>query len=474
MATIRVPTFVWIPPDRSNQNWSITINGEDMRDRVVSGKLSWGLLGEDLSCELQLENSDGELVGKFSENHIIVFKMDYEGGNTKQWEGEIESIPDDYNSNGSYNLKIIGSHYGVRTVDINVNKEYINTTISDIRKDLISTYMSGFTSNNVETNTKIISIKFIDKPLIDCMMDLNIQGDEDCFVDHDKDFHSFIKGSRINEDEALVIDDNMFDIKDIGIDNTTKRNKVTVYGEIGGLPIIHVSSTTQSRTREKIITDSSIVDESLAKELSDTELDKESNPDTDGGVAGLFTPNLIPGYMTYIISPPQVHDMYRISKYTFNIPDESMEIQISQRRTIAKLFKDRILKDIGQENINNPFTMTRSYVLSFDDTSKIDTGASSGYIMEDGVIRKDTSFSEATIFSLPKSSDIYATNMSLKVVGNIIDGATYSFIANNSAIYQSIYPDTDTSVTTIGKDIRLKIIITNDNTRIDTIGLYWR
>ena len=476
MSRQEIPQFLWISQDRTNQNWSLTIKGIDVRSRVLSGsKLSWGLIGEDLSCEIILENSDGSLLGEFSENDIIVFRMDLSGGIIKQFEGEVESVINQYENNSGYNLKIIGSHYTIRTVDVTANKDYTNSTISDIRKNLISTYMSGFTSNNVETNNKVISIKFINKPITDCMIDLNIQGEEDCFVDHDKDFHSFLKGSKTNENQALVIYDNMFNLKGLGVDNTTKRNKIKVSGEVGGIPVIHTSESTQTRVREKIVTDGSIVDELMAKDVADSELVKELNVDTEGVADCAFIPDLTPGYMTYIVSPDQgITAPYRLSKFDYKIPDESLEVQVSQRRTIAKLFKDRILKDLSQENIINPFDMTRSYVLTFDDESKI--VSSSNYVIENGVIRKSTSVTPTIILTITKSSDINANSMSLLVVGSVIDGASFSFIADSLASFQSISPNSlsDTTVVTPGKNIQLKITITDNNTRIDTVGLYWR
>ena len=475
MAKKELKQFLWIIPDRSRQNWSLTINSVDVRSRVLSGsKISYGLIGEDLSCELILENSDKSLNGLFDENHIIIFKMDFDGGGTKQWEGEVESVIDDYSQN--YTLKILGSHYAVRTTDINANKEYSNSTISDIRKDLISTYMTGFTSNGVVTNSKSISIRFVDKPIVDCMIDLNIQGEEDCYVDHTKDFISFNKNSRENDIEALVIDDNMFELKGLGRINSDKRNKVSVYGNVGDIPVIHITSKSQVRTREKIVTDSYAIDEDVAKEIADSELEKESNLDEEGNANCSFIPFLIPGYMTYITSPNQdITAPYRISKWTYNLYDETMEIQISQRRTIAKLFKDRILKDVSQERLVNPFSMTRSYILTFDNESKIITTASSGYILEGGFIRKDPSASQAIILSQIKSSDTNAANCHLLVAGDLLDGATFKFKADSSANFQSITTKSTsmTLVATEGKDIQLRIEINNNDTRIDTLGFYW-
>jgi hypothetical protein len=469
--------FLWIPPDRSNQSWSLTINGVDVRSRIVSGRLSWGLIGEDLTCELALENSDSSLNGKFSENDVIVFKMGYSGATTTQFEGEVETVMDDYSSQGSYMLKVMGSHYTIRMSDINVNEQYTNSKISDIRKDLIAIYLPDYNSDDIPDNEKTITVTFVDKSLLDCMLFLNIQGDEDCYIDHNKAFHTFKKNSKENENEALVLNDSMYELKGLGKDNTIKRNKVTVYGDTGGVPVIHVSEVSQIRTREKVVTDSYATDEDDAGDLADAELTKESNADTEGMATGMFMEEMLPGYKTYVVSPNQdITASYRVSKHTFFIPNESMETQITQRRSIAKLFKDRVLKDISQEKLVNPFKALRSYILKFDNEDKINVSASSGYILEEGVIRKDPNASVAIIYSQIKNSDTDATFASLISVGSILDAVKFEFKASNVVDFQTIIDNnsSESEVSTAGKDIQLRITISDNNARIDTVGFYWR
>ena len=120
--------------------------------------------------------------------------------------------------------------------------------------------------------------------------------------------------------------------------------------------------------------------------------------------------------------------------------------------------------------------MIRSYILTFDDTSKINTSASSGYVIDNGIIRKDTSVSEAIIYTTIKTSDVNAVSASLIVIGDLLDGATFKFKANNIVDFQDIDDNKTsiTSVTTQGKEIQLQINITNNNTRIDTLGFYWK
>ena len=80
MARKELPMFVWFPPNRSQQGWELTINGIDVKNRVISGEFTYGILGEDLSCDIQLENSDGSggcmlLIGQNETNGICILAL---------------------------------------------------------------------------------------------------------------------------------------------------------------------------------------------------------------------------------------------------------------------------------------------------------------------------------------------------------------------------------------------------------------
>src|SRR3990167_7392984 len=108
MARIELPQFIWIPPDRDTK-WIIKIDGTDISDDILSATFTRGIIGEEVSCEIELENSGEAYTGRFSANNIIQFLFDFTGGTTIQWEGKLEEIKSKIGIGFTYNLK--GSHY---------------------------------------------------------------------------------------------------------------------------------------------------------------------------------------------------------------------------------------------------------------------------------------------------------------------------------------------------------------------------
>ena len=467
--------FVWIPYDRTTK-WDCTIAGTSVKDYILSGKFPMGIISEELVCEIELDNSGEQF--NFSQGNIISFNLDLAAGTTKQFEGEIEEIKKD-DKDGLFKLNIKGNHYTSQLLDVMVTEEYPNSAISTIRKNLIDKYLTGFTYANIETNSETLTIKFINKPLLDCFIDLDTIGDEDTYVDNAKDVHTFKKGSKVNDNDAVVMNDSLISLEGLGSDSADVRNKITVYGESGGLPVIHTSedanSQTAYRTKERIITDTSLDDEDKASSYADGEKEEFKDPIVEGSAECFIMPFLIPAYMTYVIYPPHnIHSRYRVIKYVHKVPNENTEVYLNSTKTISKLFKDRMKKEMGQENINNPHKMKYSYNFTFDNESKIDISASSSYLISESKIRKDSSVESATIISNAKDTPITVSSVHILAIGEVLDGATYWVQANPSAVYQQITLNTLTTVTSTGTELRLKIIITDNNTRIDSIVILYR
>ena len=470
--------FIAIPPDR-NTKWRCTIKDIDIKDFILNGRFPHGLISEELLCEIVLNNAGEDFTDKFAARDIIIFNMDFSDGTTTQFKGEVEEVKSVI-ENGFFKLKIKGGHFTVQFLDVLVNQEFTNAKISDIRTTLINTFAPDFTTTNIEENTTTIDIKFVNKPLLDCLLALDVEGDEDTYIDFDKDVHTFKRGSKQNLNIHFTIDDSIFTLTGLGPDSAEVKNKITVFGESGGLDVIHISEDTASqttfRTKESAITDTSIITETQAQELGDAETAILKDPLNQGSIESLFWTNINPGDKAYIISTPHnIHDLFRIVKFVFKVPNETMEVFFNKERSIPKLFKDRIKKDLAQERLQNPFNMIRSYNFTFDDNSKIDNDSSTQFIIQDGKLRKDSG-EEGVMISNVLNSDKTANSMELRVIGEFLDGATYFFRADTVAEFQSINPNatSETNVTDKGKQITLKITITNANTRIDSAALYWK
>lgn len=471
--------FIAIPPKR-NTIWSATIKGTDITNFILSAIFPHGLISEELVCEIELNNIGETLQGKFSARDVIEFKMDFSNGTTTQFKGEVEEVKSVLEG-GFFKLRIKGAHFTSQFLDVLVTKEFTNAAISTIRTTLINDFASDFTTTNIEENTTTIDIKFVNKPLLDCLLTLDVEGDEDTYIDFNKDVHTFKKGSKQNLNIHFTMDDSIITLTGLGTDSAEVRNKITVFGEAGGLDVIHTSEDTASqttfRTKESVITDTSIVNETQAQELGDAEKKQLKDPLNQGSLESLYWTGVNPGDKAYIISPPHnIHDLFRIVKFVYKVPFETMHVFFNKERSVPKLFKDRIKKDLAQDRISNPFNMIRSFNFTFDNENKIDGTSSADFIVEEGKLRKDASVETGTMVSNVLTSDKTANSMELRLIGEFLDGAAYSFRVSNVADFQSITPNSSsaTTVTDKGKQITLKIVITNVNTRIDSAALYWK
>ena len=472
----RKPQFIWIPPNRTTK-WSVTIGSTDISDEILAATFPHGLITEELVCEIELDNSGEDFTDVFSARDIIEFKMDFADGSTTQFKGEVEEIKSSI-ENGFFKYKIKGAHFSAQFLDVIVTKEYVGSTISDIRKDLISNFATDFSTTNVEDNTTIIDIKFVAKALLDCLIELDIQGDEDTYVDFDKDVHSFKRESKNNDNEAVVWDDSLINLAGLGTDSAEVRNKVTIIGDAGGLPVLFTSedlaSQTTFRSKEKVITDTSIRDEGPAETVGDAEVALLKDPKNQGSANTFFQPRLFPGGMNYVISPPHnLHARFRMVKFTFVVPTETMQVFFNKERSIPKLFKDRIRKEQAQERIVNPNNMTHSYNFTFDNENKIDSASSTNFIISDSKVRKGAE-ELGIVISDKKDTPVTVGSVHILAIGEELDGATYLIQADSQVEFQPVILDTLTPVADPGTELRLQIKITSANTRIDAIALLYK
>ncbi len=472
----RKETFIWIPPSRKTK-YSCTINEIDVTDFILSGSFPHGLITEELICEIELDNSGEDFTKVFSHGNEIEFKMDFSDGTTTQFKGNIEEIRDKLR--GGFGIGIKGAHFTARLLDVMVTAEFDNASISDIRKSLIDDHLTGYTTNNIEDNLNTITIKFANKLLLDCIIQLDLIGDEDTYIDFDKDFHTFKKNSKNNDNEAFVWNDSLIELRGLGSDSAEVRNKVKVYGEAGGLPVIWTTEDVNSQTtygiKEKVITGTSILDEDEAKEEGDASIVQEKTPTTQGSAVALLMPRLVPGSLTYIIFPPnKVHARYRVVKYVYRVPAERTEAFFNQERSIPKLFKDRILKDQSQETILNPFKMLYSYNFTFDNYNKIDEAASNNIEVEDGKLKLITGVI-GTMISQVKEVDDNITKISLQLVGEALSGTKYFIdVDGTNTFTQQISPNVEETVDNPGKELKLKIELNSISTAIDAAVLLFK
>jgi hypothetical protein len=477
MARRIVEGFIWIPPDR-NVAFSLTINGVDVKPELISGSFPHGLIGEDLSCTVELFNNDSKFNGAFAYGDEIVFSMDFTGGSTVQFRGYVQSIKSSLGQYG-FSMTVQGVHYSGRLNEVMVTEEYTNVSVSDIRKDIISKYLPGFTSSNVEesgVNVQIFRVE--NKSVQECMIDLNNLGDEDCFLDNSKDFNSFVKNSHTNEIEAVVYNDSLLELSGFGIDGAIVRNSVKVIGDSGGLPVIYTSSDSNNQVtygvKEKVIVDNSSNDEIIAEALGDAELVKSANVDSDGTCTCVFMPSIVPGYLTYVDSPPHnIRDKFRVAKMIYNIPDMTTSLYFSQERSIAKIFKAQMLSQNAMNTIVNPFKMSFSVNYTFDSTDKIDIASSSNVMVESGYLKLVSGIT-GTMIGTNKVTSSSVSEVNLQALGEILDSAVFSVSTNNGSSWEQVVLNGRTVLSNPGLNIKVKAVINSASTRIDSLAVLYK
>jgi len=96
------------------------------------------------------------------------------------------------------NIQIQGISYAARTQKIIVTESYTNAAIGDIVTDLFTKYVPWATRVNIQSCSKIITIRFGDNYLWDAMEQLCQISTYDWYIDEDLDVNFFDRSVRLN------------------------------------------------------------------------------------------------------------------------------------------------------------------------------------------------------------------------------------------------------------------------------------
>ena len=403
----------------------------------------------------------------------------YVYGAISQWKGKLEAPKKKFGE--AYTLELVGSHYQSDLLDLTVTESYSGSLTSDeILKDLVDTYLTGYTYTNVGECSVAPTISWDNKPLWDCIVDLCELSTFDAYLDSDKDFHFFEKESITNEIDAIVWRDNMLEIESLGTDTIDVKNRIIVYGEDdAGLPIVYrtddlVSQAVTGRgIKEEVIKDTSIKTYQQAKERGDAELALKKSTATGGSILSIILPDINPGDMLYVTNPVQhINGTYRVVQYTHLLPIEQTKVIISKDRTIPQLFKDNKKSELRLQKITNPYKMTKSYNFTFDNLDNVDQTLSSAVTVDEGKLKISSGVQGIMISDLrSESTDI--TYVQLKVVGDALAGTEYYVSTDNADTWDQVNLEEETAVTA-GTDLRIKIILNSTSTLIDSLAVLYR
>ena len=479
----RQPGFIWIPRDQDVAS-DITVDGTSVFHNYISAEFTRAISPEIGHFKINLINADGRFSNVYSGGEEVILKVDLASGTTVRFKGTIDSVK---NKRGAYEiLELSGGHLSSELLDITVTREYNGEkTCDEILKDIVDSYLTGYTYTNTNSSTVSPDIKWSNKPFWNCVEDLcrlAVNSSEvtddlkrfDCYVDDDKDVHFFKENSRENNNEAIVWNDTLIALQGLGEQSTLTKNKIIVYGDDGtGLPIIRESEDDVSKSayglKEEIIVNTDIVTGTSAEIISDAQLALEKTPETQGKATCFILPSIQPGEKIWVSDPTmKITKQIKISKYTHSYPVEQSSVILTKERSIPGIFRQQTLKDIAQDDIINPYEMTKSINFTFDDSTGISTIDENMSVSGGKLGLSSGSQGTMTTETFTQTSDI--TSVHLLTVGELIVTMEIRVSTDGGDNWQTVESNKQTTVTA-GKDIKVRITLNDINSTLDSFAL---
>lgn len=472
--------FIFIPYPTTRIASSVLIDGVEyggsdgrsIFEITVTRRVTSGVS----NAMIKLRNVNGYLNNIIQTGQVVKIYLDYDQGTTKLFEGLIYTKEQSFDKTPFLIVKALD--YGAQAMKTIVNKVYTTeTAISTIFTELVSEFLTGYTTNNVTTTVETAQPTFSDKPLFDCFQDLIklLNSDYDFYFDFDKDLHMFQKGTIFNSNEAVLYSINIKTLSIIEKDESDVYDKITVYGDtIDGVPILYTAGT---GLNGKAYRDNGLTSIEEAKAKAQSMLAIEQNTEKYGEVTVTGMPKLIPGNAIFVWSPDQnIEGEFLVNEFTHKLDDKgfqtSFKLQERQRivDTFSVLFQNRIKQEQATSIVQNPFNMKYSFIVNFDDSSQVATFTNTE--IQDNYLKVSSGNSGITA-TITHDADIDITKAHLKVSGDSLTDITYQVSVDDGNTYQSIAPETDTVLSTKGSKLKIKILFSSSTTRIKTVGILY-
>ena len=477
--TVRSGGFIFFPA--FNPIWKLTVTHssgtDDITDLITSCEVEDGVNEVIGRFEFEISDAGDVYRTKWANMDTVLFYGDNGAtASTLRFRGRIEKI-----SFQGFKLKVSGRAESLKFVDITVTRSFENIECSSILTSIINSYRpdSTYTTTNINTSTTNLTVNWRQKPFWDCLNELGIASGFDFYLDANKDFHFFQSGTRNNDNEAIVHDQNLLEIIDFADDASLVKNRIIIYGaEIDGIQIIYTAEDSASQTtygiREEIINDNNIINYTQAKELGDFLLENNKNPPQVGEVKGTLCVTIQPGENMTLSSPYDniIPGYYNITSYKHLVGsliwETTVKISKEPRKTshILKTMIENMNK--GKETSSNPNEMRHSYDFLFDS----DEGTHSFTEISGGVLKPTSTAGTWTSPTRTHSSTI--TQAYLIVVGEILSGATVRVSADNGDNYQTITNKNLINFTNTGTQLKIQVLFTNSNSLVDSLQVQYK
>ena len=484
--TTLTPGIIWIPP-QFNSAYAIKIQRTDGTIDDVSQLISSSEVEDTVTdgigrFTLEVWNPYDTFTDKWKPMDIFYYYKDYAvSATTLRFRGRLEKI-----SYVGQKIRITGRSDALKLMGKTVTQSYSANECSLILKSLIDLYGTGFTYTNVLPSLTTLTVNWYQKPFWECVQELckAARGANDnvfeCYVDSSLDFNFFESGTRENTDEGIVHTHNLIEISDFADDSSQLKNRVILYGaDQGGIKTLYTSQDVSSQTsygvREEIINDSNVTTRDQAKDLADYKLEQLQNSPSVGELRGMLLATIQPGQKIVLSSPADkiYPGLYPIVSYVDRISDKGdffTTVRITNEpRKFTNIIKSNIENAYkSQDMTQNPYEMRDSYNFLFDSSS----GTHSGTQITDGVL-KLLGADLGTWISPARTTSTNVISCYLYMVGDTLSGASV-YVSSDGSSYDLISNKTKVNITNPGTSLSIKIIISNTNTKVDSLSLLYK
>lgn len=482
------PGIIWIPPP-THTVYKLTVERsdgtiDDISELISSAEVEDGVTGNIGKFSFTLWNPNETYTNVWDGNEIFRYYKDYASeATTLRFRGRTEKV-----SKRENKIVVTGRSESLKLMNITVTKQYLDVECSLILKDLVSSYGTGFTTNNVNVSSESLTVNWYQKPFWDCVAELCQAAGFECRIDSDLDFNFFQSGSRLNLAEGIVHDFNLVEIGDFANDLSLIRNRIIVYGaQQGGIQAIYTAEDTASQVtygvKEEIINDDNITDYTQVKEYANFLLANKKDPPVVGDAKCILLSSIQPGESIKISSPANgIHPSdYKIISYKDELKIEgggvfTTTVKINKEsKTVSHIFK-KIIEDANKSKdvSANLYEMRFSYPFTFD----TDSGTHFNTEITNGVLKLQSGQTSGYWISpvLTLASNI--TRCFPIAIGNTLTAMQFevSGVGGDGNIWETLSYNTrqDMASNNQGRKLRLRITIGSTSTQVDSISLMFK
>lgn len=477
---------IWIPPTVT-ANFKITVERsdgtiDDITDILLMFVIEDGVTEGIGIFEFEIPNPNETYTHAWTGMEIFRFYCDYASGTPTilRFRGRVEKP-----SRQGNNLKVTGRTESLFVQDQTVTQSYEVIDSAVILDDIFTIYgQDRFDLTDIPvTSGVLMTINWVEKPFWSCVEDICTASGYDCYISADLKVKFFAQGSIVNTTDAIVHEWNLEDTGDFAPDLQFVKNKIRVYGAtIDGVQVFYTANDFDSQSangvRRRTVNDDNILTVAQAKEVGDFELANEKDPPMVGEVKSVvMLATIQPGESLRVSDPLNGIDPgdYRHVKYKHEFGDSGLTTVVTlnkEPKKISHVFKDRIENENkAQDTSSNPNDLDYSYVDTFD----VDTGTHDSTAISEGALSTSGAANGTWISDVNETVDGNVVNqVYINMTGVALDQVTIELSSNGGTTYDVVPLKTLTTLTTsIGNDIRIKILIASSTTQINSMVIQY-